>query len=220
LRRSIADSQNSTNMYNFKRIRYRHLQGLSRRSFRVDGEGELVDDDNDEKDKDNRDGGQNDVPSSAGAPLLELGDIRIGGGDGVRERAARTLRARSDIRLHGVGKTDETQESNDDGGEGNENDDNHDDASQRHSEGEDNLVADGVKEENRENNGNDERENQSDQNERLSKLDSGVDLGGSSAGVSGTRGSSKSVSGGLGLSASAIEVVEDLGVVKNAVSLR
>ena len=196
-----------------------HLQGLTGRSLRVDGERELVDEDNNQENQSNGDGRQNNVPAGLGTPLLELGAGTIVRGHRGRESAARAIVALRLVSLEGVGQTDETQKGDDDGGESQEDKSQKDQASEGHAEREDNLVADGVEDEDQQDNSNNEGEDQANQNESLSKLDGGINLGHSSAGVLGAGGGGDVLAGGLALGSDSIEVIEQFAGVENSVGV-
>ena len=191
-----------------------HLQSLTGRSLRVDGEGELVDEDNNQKNQSDGDGGQDNVPASLGTPLLEPGGGSKRRGDRGGECAARAIVAVLVVSLEGVGEADETQEGDDDGGQGQEDKSQEDEAGQGHAEGEDDLVADGVKDEDKEESGDNEGKDQADQNESLGELDSCVHLGHSSAGVLGAGGGGDGIVSALDLGSDSVKIVEHLAGVE------
>jgi hypothetical protein len=194
-----------------------HLQSLTGRSFRVDGEGELVDEDNNQQNQSNRDGRQDNVPAGLGTPLLELGsgsEVRVNGGG---KGAARAIVAVWVVSLEGVGQTNETQEGDDDGGESQKDKSQKDETGQGHAEGEDDLVADGVEDEDQQKDSNNEREDQADENKRLSEFDGGVHLGHSSARVLSAGSGGDGGIGSLVLGSDSIEIIEQFAGVENSI---
>jgi hypothetical protein len=194
-----------------------HLQSLTRRSLRVDGERELVDEDNNQENQSNRDGREDNVPAGLGTPLLKLGGGSVGRVNRGGEGAARAIVALRLVSLEGIGQANETQKGDNDGGKSQEDKSQKDEASEGHAEGEDDLVADGVKDEDQQENSNNKGEDQADQDESLSKLDGGVNLGHSSARVLGAGGGGDLLAGSLALGSDSIEVIEQFAGVENSV---
>jgi len=194
-----------------------HLQSLTRRSLGVDGKRELVDEDNNQQNQSNGDGRQDNVPTGLGTPFLELGSGSIGRGNRGGEGTARAIVALRLVSLEGVGKTNETQKGDDDRGKSQEDKSQQDEASERHAEGEDDLVADGVEDEDQQNDGDKEGEDQADQDEGLSKLDSGENLGHSSARVLSAGGCGDLLAGSLSLGSDSVEIIKQFAGVENSV---
>ncbi len=82
----------------------------------------------------------------------------------------------------------ETQKGDNERGNSREDKSQTDEVSEGHAEGEDDPVAYGVRDEDQQKNSNNEGEDQADQDEGLSKLDDGANLGHSSARVLGAGG--------------------------------
>jgi len=194
-----------------------HLQSLTGRSLRVDGEGELVDENNNQQNQSNGDGGQDNVPAGLGTPLLKLGGgsvVRVNrGGEG----AARAIVAVRVVRLEGVGQANKSQEGDDDGGESQKDKSQKNEASERHAEGEDDLVADGVEDEDQQEDSNNEGKDQADEDESLGELDGGVHLGHGSARVLGAGGGGDGGVGSLVLGSDSVKVIEQFAGVENSV---
>merc|ERR1711907_621998 len=175
---------------------------------------ELVDDHDDQKQEGQGDRGQGDVPASARAPLVEHDTVANLGLNLIDELTARTLGAAVLVLLEGLGDAKESQESDHDGDESKHHEENQHHAGHGHAKGKDDLVADGVKQEHHKDGGGDESQEEGDHNESLSKLDDGVGVGGTGAGVLLEGGGLELSIGGLGVGAETIEVVVNLGEVK------
>ena len=100
-------------------IRRLHLQGFTRRGLRVNGEGELVEDDEGKQNHGDGDDAEHDEPALNGTPgaglhkgvadtSLDLDEIRQL--DAVGERTARAINALGDLRSEAGGKTQERKE--------------------------------------------------------------------------------------------------------------
>jgi len=99
------------------------LQSLSRRCLGVDGQGELVDDNDEHEDQSGDGGGKGDVPALNGSPGERLGDgsgsgssvngVSSGGLDrgGINELAARSVNASFSIILEGLDDSNVDEEA-------------------------------------------------------------------------------------------------------------
>lgn len=195
------------------------LQGLTRGSLRVDGERELVDNDDQDEDDGGQSGGQGDVPTVDGSPGQGLGHgaggavvdvVVLVGGGGINELAARTVNASLSVVLEGTDNPDVDKEGNDHRDQDESSEENSDDTGEGHADGEDELVADAVKEEGEEEHQKDEGSQQSNQNECLRSLGDVTELSAQSV-VLEVGGADSSKVGDDGLHA--IEVIIDLGRV-------
>lgn len=163
------------------------LQSLSR-SDRVDGNGELVEDDKAAEEDGNGNAAQNEVPAGVGSVVLRFGDGEGLGnsvdGDGVGSEilldivsitTAESALAVGGIVREGLSDSEESQEADDHGDEDQEGNDEENNAENVHSEGKQQTVADGISESDEEEDGNETSKDQSDQNESLHKLEDGPD---------------------------------------------
>jgi hypothetical protein len=168
------------------------LESFTRGGLGVDGQRELVDDNNEEEDDGRDSGGQGDVPSLDGSPGLVVNNGSRGDGNsstgasgasggglhGVSELAARSIDARVRVILEGTDNTDEDEEGNDDGDDDDSGKGNGNKASDGHSSSEDELVADAVKEEGEEEGQEDKSSQQSNEDKSLGGLDNVAHTGG------------------------------------------
>ena len=97
--------------------------------------------------------------------------------DGAGKSAARALSAASLVRLEGSADAQKAQERNENRGDEQEANNKHDGTGEGHAQGKNGLVANGVQQENSQNNSKKKRENQGDEDKRLSKFEGGEDVG-------------------------------------------
>jgi len=162
-----------------------NLQSLTR-ADRVDGDGELVEDNKDAKDDGDGDASKNQIPASVGSESDLLADLH-GGGDSsnnniagaqilrfvIGETTAITTDASGLIIRERVGNSEETEESNDHGDEDEKGNSQKNNTENVHAGREEETVAERVgKAENKED-GDETREDQSNQHESLNELESG-----------------------------------------------
>jgi len=197
------------------------LQSLSRRCLGVDGQGELVDDNDEHEDQSGDGGGKGDVPALNGSPGERLGDgsgsgssvngVSSGGLDrgGINELAARSVNASFSIILEGLDDSNVDEEGNDDGDGDESAEEDGNNAGQSHTDGEDELVADAVEEEGEQESQKDESGDQGHQDESLRGLGDVADVVRGLVVVE--DGGRDSVSGGGGLHS--VQVVVNLGLV-------
>jgi len=209
-------------LYNIHRIcfcrTWSHLlQSLSGGSLGVDGEGELVDNNDQHEDQSGDGGSEGNVPALNGSPGQVLGvgsRDSLEGSDGlnrggINELAARAINAVGSIILEGLDDSNVDEEGNDDGDGDQSAESNGNNAGKGHSDGEDELVADAVKEEGEQQSQKDESGNQSHQDESLRGLGNVADVVRRLVVVEHSGGKASNRGGGL----DSVQVVEDLGLV-------
>mmetsp|Transcript_135819 Transcript_135819/g.202016 ORF Transcript_135819/g.202016 Transcript_135819/m.202016 type:complete len:271 (+) Transcript_135819:89-901(+) len=190
----------------------------------VDGDGELVHNDNEENQDGEGDAGQDDEPASGGAPRLgggdDNGDGRAAAGKGllpvlvvdlILEAAAVAELAGGDVVGEGISEAKEAEERSHDGDDHDEHQREKDNAEDGHAGDEQELVADGGREQEGEHQQEETRDDQGDQGESLSESEDGslaiVVIVVSEAAVGGA------VVPGLGLGGEAVKSPELLGGV-------
>jgi len=141
----------------------------------VDGDGVLVQSHDDGEHNGDGDAGQGKVPASLGAPSNVTGDgDAIGDGNTglrVNKLEAGATDAVGDIGRKGLSDASPSQESNDNRNNNQKAGHNDDVAQEGGTDGKDELVTESGKEVHEENDGQQGRDDQSDENERLGQLD-------------------------------------------------
>jgi len=170
----------------------RSLQSLSRGSLGVDGKRKLVHNDDEEEDDSGEGGSNGDVPSLDGSPCLGVHQSSAGsgsvtvlgggggglGGGGGHKHAARTVSAVLGIGSEGTNDSNEDEEGNDDGDHNDGGEQHSNKTGDGHSGGEDELVADTVKEEGEQEGQNHESSKEGNEDKSLGGLDNVADVGG------------------------------------------
>lgn len=198
------------------------LQSLARRSLRVDGERELVDDDDQHEDDSGNSGSEGDVPALDGSPGEGLGDsaglggsvhghglvgeVRVGR---VNKLAARAVNAVLGIILESLDDSNVDQEGNDDGDGDQSAESNGNNTGQGHANSEDQLVSDSVEEEGEQEGQQDESGDQGHEDESLRSLGDVADVVRGLVVVEDGGGAASNRGGGL----NSVQVVVDLGLV-------
>jgi len=163
------------------------LQSLSG-SDRVDGDGELVEDDKAAEEDGNGDASQHQVPTGVGSVVLLNSDGEVLGGSGnnnvgnsdivlavISETSAIATSAASSVVGEGTSDSQESQEADNHGDQDQQGNSEENNAENVHSQSEQQTVAERISEREQQEDGNETREDQSDQNESLHKLEDGPD---------------------------------------------